>query len=300
MNYFVELLLSGLTGYTVNRITETQNVEERIIQCYENAENKLYKRYGKQFRESSFIANQENIDRFIKSFSYDQKNYRIEDININNFDNYQNDQNIVEYFFEFLNEEIYKDPELVRIIAEKEHIEEQKMILKDIKEIIHILNAKNGIKMTKLIESEFLEKVCFEAKKFAKIKGLSQLTTLCIFYGLLKIKCNYTMLIFKECELDFKTILNWLDNLPNKNYSGEVVKTTNYRKIIENSFIEAYNRESKVIEERDLLGAFLNLVNENKKSNFYKLMNKEGIDMNILLSKYNQIMGYETRDEILS
>ena len=136
----LELLIGTFTGVLGNAVYNTFNgvsLEESIMDCYEKAEKKFLKRYGNQCGDklNTFLVREANRVAFVKSFNYANEEISVSSFDPRSFREFDNvTQEVMLDFINLLKIEINKNAELSKIIVEKNHIEEQKLHIKDEKQ----------------------------------------------------------------------------------------------------------------------------------------------------------------------
>ncbi|URZ15460.1 tetratricopeptide repeat protein [Clostridium felsineum] len=141
----IEVLISVFTGVFGNSIYDyitKENLEDKIKDAYNNASKSFYKIYGNKYGDSlnSFLTRQENLDLIINLFDFSKKDPIIKDFNNYSYDNSKFANNeVISKFIILFKEEIKKDLNLGKILAEKEHINEQHRIRQNVEDILQLV-----------------------------------------------------------------------------------------------------------------------------------------------------------------
>lgn len=134
----VEALLGVFTGVVGNGVYSCitkENLEYKINNAYESACKKFHEVYGEEYGDkfNSFLTRQENIELIVNSFNFGEENLIADDFNKNSYDRSKSATNeIIDNFILLFKREIRKDFDLNRILVEKEHIDEQKQMNKQL------------------------------------------------------------------------------------------------------------------------------------------------------------------------
>ncbi len=132
----IEALIGIFTGVVGNGIYSCITKEDlmyRVSNAYENVHKKFYEFYGDEYGDkfNSFLTRQDNIDLIINSFNFGEKSLTADDFNKSPYDSSKCATNeIIDKFILLFKQEIRKDFELNKLLAEKEHIIEQQQMHK--------------------------------------------------------------------------------------------------------------------------------------------------------------------------
>jgi tetratricopeptide (TPR) repeat protein len=132
----IEALMGIFTGVVGNGIYSCITKEDlmyRVSNAYEIAHKKFYEFYGDEYGDkfNSFLTRQENIDLIINSFNFGEESLKVDYFNKYPYDSSKCATNkIIDTFILLFKQEIRKDFELNRLLAEKEHIIEQQQMHK--------------------------------------------------------------------------------------------------------------------------------------------------------------------------
>lgn len=134
----IETLVSIFTGVVGNGIYSyitKEDLEYKISNAYERAHEKFYKVYGYEYGDefNSFLTRQENIDLIINSFNFGDESLTVDGFNNLPYDNSKcANSEVINHFILLFKQEIRKDFSLNKLLAEKEHINEQHHMYKQL------------------------------------------------------------------------------------------------------------------------------------------------------------------------